>query len=111
MCGRFTLSSNSNTIRQQFKLAGNDLHPEPPMHWNITPNQPVLAITPRTMHSAHNHSIIARWGFIPEWAKGENDIGAKRQNLSFFESHCLMPVPKPSRPKHHSVGHSNTAVA
>ena len=85
MCGRFTLSCPAGDIRKAFKLSDDDLSVPMPMRWNISPNQPVLAIKPRTIHSTNNHAFLARWGFIPEWATGIENITAKRQNLSHFE--------------------------
>lgn len=73
MCGRFTLTMNSEEIMKAFDL-------EAPINWNpsfnIAPTQDVLAV----VHDGEkNRAGKMRWGLVPSWAK-DLSIGNKMIN-------------------------------
>src|SRR5690242_512834 len=72
MCGRFTLTSDIQTIAQTFKVAPS-LQITP--RYNIAPTQDVVAIT----SNGAAHLEFLRWGLIPSWAK-EESIGSRMIN-------------------------------
>lgn len=62
MCGRFSITNNSETLEARFhaKFSG-DFHPR----YNAAPSQNLPVIFNEDEHSIH----LARWGLMPEWAK------------------------------------------
>jgi putative SOS response-associated peptidase YedK len=98
MCGRFTLRSTPERLRQRFGLATapDDLVPR----YNIAPSQPVLVIPNRTRRLLRP----ARWGLIPNWAAdasvGHRMINARAETLTnrnafrdaFERRRCLVPA-------------------
>lgn len=63
MCGRYTLTTDSEVLMARFGLTGADFVVKP--RYNIAPTQNVAVIydeSPRTLSAA-------RWGLIPSWAK------------------------------------------
>jgi putative SOS response-associated peptidase YedK len=74
MCGRFTLTTPLEGLREVFGfLELPNLAPRA----NIAPTQEVLAV--RLGEDAGRHATLLRWGLIPGWAK-EAAIGAKMIN-------------------------------
>ncbi len=74
MCGRFRLTSPPETVGAEFGL---DLRENFPPRWNIAPTQPIAVIR---MSDAHRREFaLARWGFIPSWAKKDyfEKVGTK----------------------------------
>ncbi len=71
MCGRYSLTQD---IAEFLHALGLSVPPElaHPRQYNIAPSQPVLGVvadpTPRLM--------VMEWGFVPSWAKPENDTKA-----------------------------------
>jgi len=98
MCGRFTLTSSPQRLRERFALAAapDDLLPR----YNIAPSQPVLVLPNRTTRLLRP----ARWGLIPHWASdakiGSRLINARAETLasraafrSALSRHrCLIPA-------------------
>jgi putative SOS response-associated peptidase YedK len=80
MCGRFSLSSTPQRLRERFGLsaAPDDIPPR----YNIAPTQPVLVIPNRTRRLLRP----ARWGLIPHWAggaaAGNRMINARAETLA-----------------------------
>jgi putative SOS response-associated peptidase YedK len=72
MCGRFTLTTDAETIAQYFALS--DV-PSVSPRYNIAPTQPVLVI----VRDEKTKTKFCRWGLIPSWAK-DPKIGAKLIN-------------------------------
>lgn len=98
MCGRFSLSSTPQRLRERFALAAgtDDLAPR----YNIAPSQPVPVIPNRTRRVLRP----ARWGLIPNWAKeaaiGNRMINARAETLAarpafraaLERRRCLIPA-------------------
>jgi len=107
MCGRFTLTKNSEDVAQAFGLspppAGHDEVPEFPARYNIAPSQPVGVIV-EDRNSSKRELRLMVWGLIPSWAK-DPSIGAKLINArsetvtekpsfraAFKYRRCLIPA-------------------
>jgi len=98
MCGRFSLTSRAQRLRDRFALAVAPDEIDP--RYNIAPTQPVLVIPNRTRRMLRP----ARWGLIPNWAKeqaiGQRMINARAETLttrSTFRAalerrRCLIPA-------------------
>jgi putative SOS response-associated peptidase YedK len=98
MCGRFTLTSTPQRLRQRFALAAapDELAPR----YNIAPSQPVLVIPNRTRRLLRP----ARWGLVPHWATdpsaGHRMINARAETLAtrpafrtaLERRRCLIPA-------------------
>jgi putative SOS response-associated peptidase YedK len=80
MCGRFTLTSTPERLRQWFALAAAPEALVP--RYNIAPSQEVLVIPNRTERRLRP----ARWGLVPRWAKdpaiGHRLINARAETLA-----------------------------
>lgn len=72
MCGRFTLTTDINTIARVFQVAPS-LQTGP--RYNIAPTQNVVTV----MQNGERHLDLLRWGLIPSWAK-EESIGSRMIN-------------------------------
>ncbi len=71
MCGRFALTATPEEIEAMFALLDVDAFPP---RYNIAPTQPILMVLAgeRQEPGANRpdrRSLLARWGFIPAWAK------------------------------------------
>lgn len=82
MCGRFSLTSSSDEIREEF---GVDVDAsELPPRYNIAPQTPIAMIG-RARDGAVRFGIM-RWGLVPWWAKdasmGNRLINARAETLS-----------------------------
>lgn len=100
MCGRFTLTFNSETLQLSFGLA---VVPDPPVEprYNISPSQDVPVIL---MLGGERIVRKMRWGLIPRWAKDESVgnrlINARAETIdeknsfknSFKHRRCLVPA-------------------
>src|SRR5262245_37254662 len=79
MCGRFSLTSKAQRLRDRFALsvAPDELAPR----YNIAPTQPVLVIPNRRQRLLRP----ARWGLVPHWATdlkvGNRMINARAETL------------------------------
>lgn len=74
MCGRFFLTTDADTLQQQFHVA--DVAPVAP-RYNIAPTQDVVAVCQNG--DGYRHVKTFRWGLIPQWAK-DLSAGAKMIN-------------------------------
>jgi putative SOS response-associated peptidase YedK len=72
MCGRYTLTTNIQTIAQTFGVAPT-LETSP--RYNIAPTQEVVSI----LSNGSPHLDLLQWGLIPSWAK-DASIGSKMIN-------------------------------
>jgi len=102
MCGRFLLSSPPDAVGRQFALAVTDNFPA---RYNIAPTQPVAMIR---VEDGARRLALARWGFIPSWAKkdwhermgGKPLINARAETVmekptfrsAFKRRRCLVPA-------------------
>ncbi len=99
MCGRFTLTSSGQRLRERFELAAAPAD-EPLPRYNVAPSQPVLVIPNRRVR----HLRPARWGLVPFWAKdariGHRQINARAETLAdrpafrdaFARQRCVIPA-------------------
>ncbi|MEO3998653.1 SOS response-associated peptidase [Mesorhizobium sp. CAU 1732] len=76
MCGRFALIHKPEGLEDEFGLAG--VEPFPP-RYNIAPTQPILVCMagPAREPGANipsRQAFLARWGFIPGWAKDPSQM-------------------------------------
>lgn len=67
MCGRYYLNSPPADVAAAF---GVDLRDNFPPRYNISPTQPIAVI--RRGEGGGREYALARWGFIPGWARGEH---------------------------------------
>lgn len=80
MCGRFTLSSDPNTLREAFPgvFVPDEMTPK----YNVAPTQPVAVIP----NEAPLKVDFFTWGLIPSWAKdpsiGSRMINARSETLA-----------------------------
>ena len=75
MCGRFTLFTDIEEIKERFDIQGSfDL--EYQFSYNIAPSQSVLSVI---NDGVRNRLGYLRWGLIPFWAKDEK-VGYKMIN-------------------------------
>ncbi len=65
MCGRYTLSHQTDVARQ-FKLFEPARAADLPPRYNIAPTQPVPVVF---REDGHRQLLIMRWGLIPFWMK------------------------------------------
>jgi putative SOS response-associated peptidase YedK len=80
MCGRFTLTLDSEQIQKAFPWVGIPDNIKP--RYNIAPSQPVAVIP----NNGTNHLDYYNWGLIPSWAKdptiGNRLINARAETLA-----------------------------
>ncbi|MEB3279415.1 MAG: SOS response-associated peptidase [Lyngbya sp.] len=75
MCGRFTLTCDSEQLAEQFQLSEV---PEITPRYNIAPTQLVATVSINSKSEKRQLNWM-RWGLIPSWAK-DNKMGAKLIN-------------------------------
>ncbi|MEY8189945.1 SOS response-associated peptidase [Peribacillus simplex] len=75
MCGRFTLFTDIEEIKDRFDIQGS-FDEEYQFSYNIAPSQSVLSVI---NDGARNRLGYLRWGLIPFWAKDEK-VGYKMIN-------------------------------
>lgn len=75
MCGRFTLFTDIEEIKERFDIQGS-FDGEYQFSYNIAPSQSVLSVI---NDGARNRLGYLRWGLIPFWAKDEK-VGYKMIN-------------------------------
>lgn len=73
MCGRFTLSMDTDELQVEFPNVDFGLYLNP--SYNIAPSQKVLAIS----NEDHHKASLYHWGLIPSWSK-DRKIGSKMIN-------------------------------
>lgn len=98
MCGRFSLDTSTQRIKEHFDL---DQTPELFARYNIAPSQSVPAV--RAAGSSRE-LVMLHWGLLPFWAKDEKSaysmINARAETVatkpafrSAFRQHrCLIPA-------------------
>lgn len=98
MCGRFTLRTPKERIKQEFQL-----QEEPPVEarYNIAPTQSILAVREA---SDEREAVLLKWGLIPSWAKDSSMsarlINARSETVgdkpafreAFKRSRCIIPA-------------------
>jgi putative SOS response-associated peptidase YedK len=99
MCGRYTLTTPLEGIRQAFEVeAGLNLMPR----YNIAPTQEVVAV--RAADEGRRQLVLLRWGLVPAWAKDRTIasrlINARSESVAekpsfrqaFAARRCLLPA-------------------
>lgn len=98
MCGRYSLSSAAQLVRETFVVEESTVEVEP--RWNIAPTQdaPVVRLGP----TGRRRLDLLRWGLIPEKADspGAGPINARSETASttaafrdaFRARRCLIPA-------------------
>ena len=77
MCGRATLSTSPDELRQVFGLGET---PTLTARYNIAPSQPIAVIRASAAPASGARRVeLLRWGLVPSWAK-DAKIGAKMIN-------------------------------
>ena len=99
MCGRYTLTTPLEGVRQLFEL---DERPNLPPRYNIAPTQEVPAV--RRDETGRRRLAVLRWGLIPSWAKdaaiASRLINARSDGVAdkpsfraaFAKRRCLIPA-------------------
>jgi putative SOS response-associated peptidase YedK len=103
MCGRFLFTSPPEAARRLFDV---EITANFPARYNIAPTQPIALI--RLDERARREFALARWGFIPSWAKkdflertgGKPLINARGETAAekptfrsaFKRRRCLIPA-------------------
>lgn len=99
MCGRYTLTSPLEGVRQLFDFIER---PNLAPRYNIAPTQDVAAV--RLGDDGKRHFVQLRWGLIPSWAKdaaiGARLINARAESVAekpsfrraFAKRRCLLPA-------------------
>lgn len=99
MCGRYTLTVNSDYLAEHFQLRNTKI--EYYLRYNIAPGQNVPVIG---LNRGEKGLAFMRWGLIPPWAKeasaGYKMINARAETVdrkpafraSFYNSRCLIPA-------------------
>ncbi len=99
MCGRYTLTSPLEGVRQLFDFIER---PNLAPRYNIAPTQDVAAV--RLGDDGKRHLVQLRWGLIPSWAKdaaiGARLINARAESVAekpsfrraFAKRRCLLPA-------------------
>ena len=99
MCGRYSLTTPSEAIRQMFDLTAR---PAVFPRYNIAPGQAMLAV--RRGQTGQREAFFARWGLVPYWATdpsiGSRMINARSETIlekaafkhAFRRRRCLVPV-------------------
>ncbi len=100
MCGRFTLKTTAESIKEMF-LVEQGLHYDP--SFNIAPSQPIVAIRYSPKNDMRAMSLM-KWGLVPTWAKdpaiGYKLFNARAETLTekpsykgpFTYHRCLIPA-------------------
>ncbi|MDP1419486.1 SOS response-associated peptidase [Peribacillus simplex] len=82
MCGRFTLFTDIEEIKERFDIQGS-FDGEYQFSYNIAPSQSVLSVI---NDGARNRLGYLRWGLIPFWAKDEKEgykmINARAETIA-----------------------------
>ena len=80
MCGRFSLTSDPNDLREAFPWLNIPEQISP--RYNIAPSQPVAAVP----NDGSNKLDFFQWGLVPYWAKdptiGNRMINARAESLA-----------------------------
>jgi putative SOS response-associated peptidase YedK len=97
MCGRFTLTSEEEVLRDAFGLdhMAEDYRPR----YNIAPTQPVLALAGQPEGAPRTGTLL--WGLVPWWTEGspsERIINVRAETLArkfrhhFERRRCVIPA-------------------
>ncbi|MFZ5616631.1 MAG: SOS response-associated peptidase [Pseudomonadota bacterium] len=103
MCGRFLFTSPPDAVGRAFGIAIRDNFPP---RYNIAPTQPIGIV--RLNEKREREFALARWGFIPSWARkdylektgGKPLINARGETVAdkptfrnaFRRRRCLIPA-------------------
>jgi putative SOS response-associated peptidase YedK len=99
MCGRFTLHTPPDVLREHFGLDESPQHVE--ASYNITPSQEIVAVRET---DGRREVVPLRWGLIPSWSKdirtGNRMINARAETVAvkpayraaFRRRRCLIPA-------------------
>ena len=63
MCGRYTITSAPEAIRNLFRYVGQ---PNFPPRYNVAPTQPIPVVR---LNDGQRQFLLMRWGLLPSWVK------------------------------------------
>lgn len=98
MCGRYTLTSAPQAIRDLFRYAEQ---PNFPPRYNVAPTQPIVVVR---LNNGQRQFALMRWGLLPSWvkdpktfsliinARGENVIDKPAFRAAMKRRRCLIPA-------------------
>lgn len=97
MCGRYSITTPTEALRQLFDFSG---HPNLGPNYNVAPTSIVPLVR---MGKGGRELAMARWGFIPDWAKEVRSkplINARAETIqekpsfrgAFKYRRCLVPA-------------------
>ncbi len=101
MCGRYSLTTPMEALRQLFGFAER---PNLAARVNIAPSQDVAALRLGEEETGERHLVALRWGLIPSWSKepgiGNRMINARAETIAekpafraaFRRRRCLIPA-------------------
>lgn len=84
MCGRFTLTADSDAIEQHFDIKGLRAHKP---RYNIAPSQGILTVYQNNAN--HPGYAYMKWGFMPNW------VGSKFAKTSWINARSETAAEKP----------------
>jgi putative SOS response-associated peptidase YedK len=100
MCGRYSLTTPAEAMRQLFRLTGPP--PNFPPRYNIAPSQDAPVV--RATQDGGRELALLRWGLVPSWSQGPDakfsminaraeTVAAKPAYRGAFKSRrCLVPA-------------------
>jgi putative SOS response-associated peptidase YedK len=100
MCGRYSITTPVEGLRQLFRFTGPALNLQP--RWNVAPTQEVPVV--RLARDGSRELRMLRWGLVPFWAKDEKGgarmINARGESVAekpafreaFKARRCLVPA-------------------
>lgn len=99
MCGRYSLTTPAEAMRQVFGVTGP--LPNLPPRYNIAPSQDAAVIR---LSEGARELVLMRWGLVPSWSKGPDSkfsmINARAETVAkkpayrsaFKSRRCLVPA-------------------
>lgn len=100
MCGRYSITTPVEALRQAFRFGGPALNLQP--HWNVAPTQDAPVV--RLARDGARELRMLRWGLVPFWAHdakgGARMINARGETVAekpafreaFRARRCLVPA-------------------
>jgi putative SOS response-associated peptidase YedK len=100
MCGRYSITTSVESLRQLFKFTSPGLNLQP--RWNVAPTQDAPVV--RLGRDGQRELKMLRWGLVPYWSKdisgGARMINARGETVAekpafreaFTARRCLVPV-------------------
>ena len=73
MCGRYTIIASPEALRALFRYQEQ---PNFPPRYNVAPTQPIAIVR---LVAGQCHFALVRWGLLPSWGQGSEDLLAADQ--------------------------------